>query len=497
MKTFISLRATTLIFLFTLVFLVPSMSNSGNVLVTYPAPLQAERSSWYRVYVNGKESFVYDNPVAAFTGFDFSGKVEVVIHTGFNVKWVDIRPLRLGIKPVWNDSTIRFTLTENCKISIELNRMFEDTEKPLFLFANPPETDVPDKDDPDVIYFEAGRIYDVGLLEIGSGQTLYIEGGAVVKGSLLAWKADHVTIRGRGILYANGIRGKLKDKRLRWMRAINIVHCRHVQVRDIIVDNSDTWQVVPVMSEDVRISGVKLISGNGSDDGIDIVRCRNVLIQDCFIRTKDDCIAIKAFMEDKQYRGDSGVIAQHCVLWNAEWGNAMEIGFETRAHVISDITFRDMDVIHVERGAVMSIHHGDDALIRKVRYEDIRIEDAKDKLIDMAIFRSQYSRDKPASPEENERLYMHGAWDGVIRVPPEDSAYHAGFRGRIRDVTFRNIRLPEGRLPYSIIYGYDKAHDIRDITIEGLFVCGKEINDPADARFFIKNTGNIVFRDVK
>ena len=494
MKTFISLRTTSLIFLFTLVFLVPSWGNPGNVLITYPAPPQAERSSWYRVYVNGQESFVYDNPVAAFTGFDFSGKVEVVIRTGIDVKWVDIRPSSMGIKPLWNDSTIRFTLTENCKISIEINRMFDKTEKPLFLFANPPEVDVPDKNDPDVIFFEAGRVYDVGLLEIDSGQTLYIEGGAVVKGSLLAWKAENITIRGRGILSPNGLRDKIKDNRLQRIRAINIVGCRHVWVKDIIVDNSDTWQVVPVLSEDVNISGVKLISGNASDDGIDIVRCRNVLIQDCFIRTKDDCIAVKALYDDNQYRGDSGIIAQHCVLWNAEWGSAMEIGFETRAHTISDITFRDMDVIHVDRGAVMSIHHGDDALIRNVHYEDIRIEDPADKLIDMAIFRSQYCRDKPVSREENERLYMHGAWDGVIRVPPGDSAYHAGFRGKIRDVTFKNIQLLEGELPYSIICGYDKAHDIRDVTIEGLTVCGKPIKAPADARFYIKNAENIVFK---
>lgn len=465
-----------------------------NVLKIYPAPAKAAKSLWYRVYVNGQESFVYDNPVAAFTGFDFSGKVEVVIHTGFSIKWVDIRPMRLGIKPAWNDSTIRFTLTENCKISIEVNRMFEDTEKPLFLFANPPETDVPDKNDPDVIFFEAGGVYDVGLLEIDSGETLYIEGGAILKASLLLWKAENITIRGRGILNANGLRGEIKDNRLQWVRAINIVRCRHVRVKDIIVDNSDTWQVVPVMSENVNISGVKLISGNPGDDGIDIVRCRNVLIDDCFIRTKDDCVAIKALFEDPENRGDSGIVAQHCTLWNAEWGSAMEIGFETRAPVIRDITFRDMDVIHVERGAVMSIHNGDDALIDNVHYEDIRIEEARDKLIDMAIFRSQYSRDKPATQEENSRLYMHGAWDGVITVPPEDSTYHARFRGKIRNVSFRNIRLLNGELPYSIVCGYDKDHEIRNVSIEGLFVCGRRVTDLKDARFYLKNVENIAFK---
>ena len=42
------------------------------------------------------------------------------------------------------------------------------------MFANPPK-DAPDADDPNVIYYKGCEIHDVGLLHVGSNQTVYIE----------------------------------------------------------------------------------------------------------------------------------------------------------------------------------------------------------------------------------------------------------------------------------------------------------------------------------
>ena len=81
-------------------------------------------------------------------------------------------------------------------------------------------------------------------------------------------------------------------------------------------------------------------------------------IRNCFIRTKDDCIAIKS-TGDELRRGTRNIDVADCVFWNAEWGNALEIGFELRTDEIRDIVFEDCDVIHVEDGAVFSIHNGD------------------------------------------------------------------------------------------------------------------------------------------
>ena len=55
--------------------------------------------------------------------------------------------------------------------------------------------------------------------------------------------------------------------------------------------------------------------------------------------------------------------------------------------------------------------------MKNVVFEDIRIENARQKLFDFAIFRSQYFEEGAKDPEERKRLYLNGAWDGVLMVP--------------------------------------------------------------------------------
>jgi polygalacturonase len=123
---------------------------------------------------------------------------------------------------------------------------------------------------------------------------------------------------------------------------------------------------------------LKIVSDNGNDDGIDVVGSRNVLIDNCFIRTKDDCIAIKAgvnYFTDFESGGNvKNVTVQNSVFWNGTWGNGLEIGFETRAGTMENIVFRNLDIIHVERGGTFTIHNGDRAVVKNVLYEDIHFE---------------------------------------------------------------------------------------------------------------------------
>jgi hypothetical protein len=49
----------------------------------------------------------------------------------------------------------------------------------------------------------------------------------------------------------------------------------------------------------------------------------------------------------------------------------------------------------VETGAVFSIHNGDSASVEDVRFENIRVEDARDKLADFRVGLSIYSQDCP------------------------------------------------------------------------------------------------------
>jgi hypothetical protein len=471
----------------------------------YPAPAGLRPSAEYQVFVNGKEAFVYQSPVpAAYCSFDMNAPVEVTIKASRDIKWVDVRPFAAGVKASFKDSTIRLQLKKPQQLSIELNGSIK---MPLFLFANAPEKEKPARNNPNVIFFEAGKIHHPGIIPLKSNQTVYIEGGAVVVGVIKAKDAKNITIRGRGVLdgtYNNRLNdsllktlrdtAELRSMKGTYHRFLEFIDCENVAVEGITLHNSTSWQVVPINCTKVAINNVKIISDQASDDGIDVVRSKKVRINNCFIRTKDDNIVVKAHLDYPHEVAVDDVLAEDCVFWNALWGNALEIGFELNAAEIKNITFRNSDVIHVEAGAVISIHNAGTGHVKNVVFENIRIEDARQKLFDFAIFRSQYSVDGVKDPEERRRLYLNGAWDGVLMVPPAQRSYHAQFRGRISDVLLKNINVTDGLFPYSIFSGFDKEHSISNVTIENLTVAGRKIRRISEAKVYLENTNNIVIR---
>jgi hypothetical protein len=446
-------------------------------------------SKAFKVQINGKEIPVYDVPVAAISSFTFKEESKVSVKTPCDVKWVDVRPLSLGIKPSFDSNEIRFTINEPCKVSVELNR--DLAVSPLFLFADPPEERFPKVDSPDTIYFGPNKVHEAGVIRVESGQTVYIDEGAIVEGRIISEKAEDVRVAGRGVLDGTRI-NEWRDEKKR-ERLLQFQDCRKVGIEGVTVVNSQTWQIVPINCDGVDVRNVKVVSDNGSDDGVDVVRSRNVKVDDCFIRTKDDCVAIKALWDYPPENGVEKVKVSHSVFWNALWGNGLEIGFELRANKLRDIVFEDRDVIHVERGAVFSIHNGDYATVEDVRYENIRVEDARHKLFDLAIFLSQYSLDSPKDPEEVKRRYLHGAWDGVLSVPEDKREFHATNRGRIRNVQFKDIAVVDGPFPFSIIRGYDGRHLVEDVSFENLTIHGQRIKDAEQGRFTVENARNIKF----
>ncbi|MBR9919390.1 MAG: glycoside hydrolase family 28 protein [Bacteroidetes bacterium] len=70
--------------------------------------------------------------------------------------------------------------------------------------------------------------------------------------------------------------------------------CTNVLIDSITLRNSPMWCIHPVLSENVTISNVKVISHGPNSDGCDPEACRNVLISNCYFDTGDDCIALKS-----------------------------------------------------------------------------------------------------------------------------------------------------------------------------------------------------------
>ena len=203
-----------------LLVLAPTL-HAQNQLVTYPAPQGVELKKDFIVQVRepGKEWKAIDTysvkvdevretkhnvELASLSYFDFAGEVEISVTSNKgNITTGRIRPLSYGIIPQINGNTMTFKLDCPRNLSVEVNG---DIFHNLHLFANPIDTNKPKKlKDKNLIYFGPGIHQLPGdTLNVPSGKTVYLAGGAVVNGCIRAKDAKNIRILGRGKVHPEG-----------------------------------------------------------------------------------------------------------------------------------------------------------------------------------------------------------------------------------------------------------------------------------------------------
>lgn len=470
-------------------FLLSTTFSYAQKVISWKGPESMVSNKYYEVKVNGQPVSVYDTPIASYAVFDFTGEVTVEVNTMFDVRWVDIRPLATGLKPRYTgDHSFTVQLNKPQNLSLELNGRIR--QQPLFIFSNRPEINFPSRTDKNVIWFEGGKLHKDVLLELKDNQTVYIEGGAVVQGQIYAKNKKNVKIMGRGIMDGSLNRGRVDNKH----RFIDFRDCENMQVQDIILQNSTTWQIAAYHSRQFLIKNVRIVSEHGGDDGMDIFRCTDVVVDGVFAHTKDDCIAIKSGGDYPADHPTDNILVKNCIFWNSIWGNAVEIGFELYSNEVKNIRFENIDIIHVEDGAALSIHNAGPAHVHHVVFENIRIEDARQKLFDVAIFYSSWAPDGTRDQDLIERYYLHGAWDGVMKIPEGKEEYHRQFRGKISNIIFKDIQVVDGPLPFSVFHGFDEEKNVTDVVIDNLTWHGQKLTDKESAKIRAENTENLVIK---
>jgi hypothetical protein len=455
---------------------------SPNQLVIYPASEGLTRSADFKVEVRSpgtawREVPVYVTKVAhvsdahntpqntSFASFDFSGAVDVsvTVNKG-SLEAARIRPLSYGIKPVVQGNTILFSLTQPRNLSVEING---DIYHNLQLFANPVEVAAPSANDPNVIYYGPG-IHRIGILNIPSGKTVYLAGGALVQGQFVIKDVANVKILGRGII----------DEKER--KTIEITSAKNVEIDGLIV-LPVSHTVLIGDSQNITISNIKSFSAGGNDDGIDVFCSSDITIDGVFMRNSDDCIAIYGHRW-KFYGNVTNVVVKNSILW-ADIAHPILVGTHgdpNHPETLEDLQFLNLDILEqnepqVDYQGCMSLNAGDCNLIRNVRFENIRVEDFHEgQLVNLRVMFNRKYNTAPGRGIEN--------------------------------VLFKNITYNGDHSNISVIAGYDDARSIKDVTFENLRINERPISDnmpdkpgyykTADmARFFVgEHVDGLAFR---
>ena len=455
------------------------------------------RADDFRVTAGGKELPVLEGTIAAMTYAIINAETTVTVERATPFEKVMIRPLSANIVPKVDGNKVVFTLPRALNLSLEFDG---NTERPLYFFTSPERANVPRPDDPKVHYYEAGKIHEVGEIRLHDDETLYLEPGAVVQGYVRADSAKNIQILGSGIL-DQSYRRELK------VHTIMLTECENVLIQDVHVHDAFGWTLHPRGCDRVTVDNHKQTGWRANCDGIDIEASHEVVVKNCFLRNDDDCIAVKSKNpEIVRRRGDPAVddvLIERSVFWNAVGGNALEVGFELMGSTIQNITFRDCDVIRVERGAAFSIHNAGTATVKDITFENVRVEDARDELIDLYIGLSIYSED---IPDEYDRRHGFNLPDSLMDpvandnkrqwmyLPDRERAAYTQNRGYIKNIVFRDIEVNAPRDLPSLIKGWDKAHRVEGVVIENLTMNGKRIRSLKAADITTEHTTDLSIR---
>jgi len=102
--------------------------------------------------------------------------------------------------------------------------------------------------------------------------------------------------------------------------------CTNVLIEGVTVTNSPMYEIHPVLSTNVTVRNVKVISHGPNNDGCDPESSRDVLIEGCTFDTGDDCIAIKSGRNAdgrRLHTPSENIIVQNCVMKDGHGGVTM------------------------------------------------------------------------------------------------------------------------------------------------------------------------------
>ena len=442
----------------------------GATVVTYPAPEGAPLNNTYKVEVrqtpvnpadNSSEGWmpvdVYAVKVDETVGgkhnvktvsmayFDFDGKVDVRVTSDvIKPEDVKVRPLSYSIPAEVTGNTFTFSLDRPRNLIVDVNgEIFNN----LQLFANPIDANRPtDKElkklrkDKSYHYFAPGY-HKFDMLNVKSGETVYVAGGAFLDGEIVVEGADKARVIGRGMVYPERKMG------------VRVSNSRNVEVEGIF-----TTQCAVGGSDSVKVENVKVMSYYGWGDGFNVFASNNVTYRHIFARTSDDCTTIYATR--KGYKGGCrNILTEDAVLWAdvahpfmvGLHGSATEIGVDAPSDVITDIVYRDIDVVdmhepQVDYQGVFAIVASDNNIVKDITFDNIRVENfRRGRLIDIRI-----------------------AWN---------KKYCAAPGALIENVLFKDVVYNGDRSDLSLIIGYDDVRKVKGITFDNLVINGEHIYD--------------------
>ncbi len=407
-----------------------------------------------------------------WTTFSFSGSVDVEASRldGKTIQTCVVRPLALNIQTSVQGNTCRFTLDKPARLSVEIdeNKMVSGSftgigpitkhivQHPLFVFADPLETNVPKAGNPGVLYFGPG-IHTVGKqYPLANNTQVYIAGGAYVIGTFKSAQSNpqNISIRGRGILSGIDLTETSAEHNQWGNHTVDFSYGNkgsNLLIEGITI--TDPLRACIISYNPIQIRDVKLLAWSHRNDGI--TAGNNSLVEDNFIKVEDD--NIKLYYSNQTVRRN--------VVWQQTAGAVLKFAWAlsgtAQGSQVSDIDVIHSDVftdycaneddrsdMHSTSAVFSAMGFKKNASFQNTSFSNIRIEE--DNLLRLMSLRmvtthvgptgkNTWGDPNPASQKLIDGLTFENVQ--LAGVPYKQSTLYGNAGGTIRNISFLNLTI--------------------------------------------------------
>lgn len=220
--------------------------------------------------------------------------------------------------------------------------------------------------------------------------------------------------------------------------------CKNILIEGVTIRNSPMWVMHPVLSENITIQKVKVISHGPNSDGCDPEACKNVLIRECYFDTGDDCIALKSGRNQDGRnigRAIENVVVQKCEMKDGHGG--VVIGSEVSGGA-RNIFAEDciMDSPNLDRAIRVKTNKARGGTIENLYFRNITVGEVKEAVVRINM------------------LYTHDG-EPDVHIPT------------IRNIYIENVTSKKSELGIKID-GYDEAHPVTNVFLKNCNFNGVE-----------------------
>tara|TARA_B100001287_G_scaffold231251_1_gene202034 strand:- start:271 stop:1728 length:1458 start_codon:yes stop_codon:yes gene_type:complete len=284
-----------------------------------------------------------------------------------------------------------------------------------------------------------------------------VENHPDIRPKLLKQNRDNISVEQRKY----GIDSKLRAY------FMTLRNCKNIYIKGLTLMNSPMWNIHPLMSENIIIDSVTIISPNNSPntDGINPESSKNILIQNSVISVGDDCIAIKSGRNNdgrKRNKPSENIYIRNCIFANGHGGIVIgsELSGGVRNIIIENCKMNSPNLLRALR-VKSNEYRG--AYVKNIVMRDVQIDTIGGPIVGINMDYKSYDTEKT-----KDKFYT--SCDDILVENIQCNFANQGWlingssANLIKDIKFKNWEIASVR--YGIHHKNVKSLKLENVNIE-------------------------------